>query len=59
MRHRRLVRNAEDLSARSLTIDTAADLEAFRQFHASRHEAWNCITYHDAIAYHPESRITA
>jgi spore coat polysaccharide biosynthesis protein SpsF len=59
MRHRRLVRTAGDLSARSLTIDTAADLEAFRQFHASRHEAWDRITYHDAIAYHPESRITA
>lgn len=59
LRHRRLVRTAGDLSARSLTIDTPADLEAFRRFVAPRREAWDRITYHDAIELHPESRITA
>lgn len=59
LRHRRLVLPAGDLSARSLTIDTAAELEAFRLFVASRHEAWDRTTYHDAIAFHPQSRITA
>lgn len=59
LRHRRLVRAAGDRSAVSLTIDTPADLEAFRRFVASRGGPWDRTSHEDAVTFPPESRIPA